>query len=261
MSIFRDFSSSAGRHGAPVTVALVVALIAAFLLIWMRVGVDLLAQLAFSSLDAGSKPWTLVTYPYVTDVRSFIGLVFLCLWIWGIGGSVERELGSGKYLGIWVLFSALCALGLWLGALLLGTPTFMSGAWTPVAAITVIWGTRNSTAQVMLMFVLPINGKWLAWLSVGLVFFGTEPPQMAPFAAAPLALAYLFAANKLAFLAYGRGGIGRPNTTATGPGGRRIYKKEYYDDVKRREQARQEKERLRKLFEQSVHDEREADDK
>ena len=81
---------------------------------------------------------------------------------------------------------------------------------------------------------------------------------MAPFAAAPLALAYFYAANKLPFLQYGStpSGIRGENPAGT----RRVYKKEYYDEVKRREKDRAEKERLRKLFEQSAFDDKDKKD-
>jgi membrane associated rhomboid family serine protease len=250
MSIFRDFGSNARTHAAPGTVAVVVAMIAGFLVIFMRMAPELLMNTSFFTVDAWQKPWTFLTYPYFSPQGGFLGLVFLCLWIWGIGGSVERELGTGRYLAAWFIFSALCGLGLWIGAAVFGVSSSLSGGWTPVAAVTVIWGTRNPAALVQLMFILPITGRWMAWLSTGLVFFGTQPPQMAPFAALPLALAYFFAANKLPLFTYGGGP--RPSR-GTGIGGtRRVYKQEYYDEVKRREASRAERERLRKLFEQSM---------
>ena len=259
MSIFRDFGSSARAHGAPVTVGLVVAMIAGFVAIWMKLAPQLFGALVFSTDEALAKPWTFFTYPYVVEVGGFLGLVFLCLWVWGIGGSVERDLGSTKYLLVWIIFTALCALGLWLGSAILGQSAFLDGGWSPVAALTVIWGTRNATAQVMLMFVLPITGRWMAWLAAGLLFFGTNPPQLAPFAAAPLLLAYLYAANKISFLPYGTSApIGRRGENAAGS--RRVYKKEYYDEVKRREKDRAERERLRKLFEQSAFDDQDKKD-
>jgi len=253
MSIFRDFGSSARAHRAPVTVALVVAIIVGFLAVFMRMSPGILQNLAFFSLDALSKPWTFVTYPFLTD--SFISVLFACLWLWGIGGWVEHDLGTTRYLTVWFVFSALCALGLWVGALATGSPGILAGAWTPIAAVTIIWGTRNPDAPLTLMFVLPLTGRWMAWLSAAFVFFGTIPPQMAPFAAAPLALAYFFAANKLPRISYKGGPRGIRGENASGT--RRVYRQEYYDEVKRREIAREERERLRKLFEESVSEEEE----
>lgn len=256
MSIFRDFGRNAKMHGAPATVGLVIAMIAGFLALWMRLlPVEVANQLGFMTFDAWSKPWTFVTYAFLSD--SFIGVFFLCLWLWGVGGSVERELGTTRFLAVWFIFSILCAFGLWLGSVAFGTAAGMWGGWTPVAAITVIWGTRNPDLPVTLMFVLPITGRWLAWLSAALVFFGATPPQLAPFAAAPLALAYFFAANRFPFLTYS--GVPRRPKGENAAGARKVYRQEYYDEVKRREKAREEKERLRKLFEQSMVDDSEQE--
>lgn len=260
MSILHSFQTSARQHGAPVTVALVVLMAVGFLAGWMDTSGRLLVQTAFTTPTLLSEPWRMLTYPYFTDGRKFIGLVFLCLWLWGIGGAVERELGAKRYLGVWIAFSVLCALGLAIGAWIFNTFAVLSSGWTPVAALTVIWGTRNASAEVRLMFVLPITGRWMAWLAAGLVFFGATPPQVAPFAAAPLFLAYLYAADKIALLPFGYGGGLGGRSSSVSSGSRRMYRKEYYEDVKRREKTRAEKEKLRELFERSMIDDPEDRD-
>jgi membrane associated rhomboid family serine protease len=255
MGFVRDFQSSARSHNAPGTVALVSALVLFFVLTWARVAPELLLQMGFITDGALSRPWSFFTYPFVGTIPP-IGLLFLCLWLWGIGGSVERDLGTGRYLGAFFFFSFLCALALFIGASAIGTSTGLFSAFVPVAAITIMWGTRNPESPVMLMFVLPIKGKYIAWLSAGLVFFGTTHPALAPFAAAPLALAYFYAANRLP-IPYGRsGGFG----TKSSPPGRsqtrfRVQDEaKYFDDVRKRQQEREERERLRKLFESSMKD-------
>lgn len=240
------------------TVGLVVLLVAAFLVGWVSPGLQHQANLGFFTVDAAQKPWTLVTYPFSAGANDLLSLVFACLWLWGIGGQVERDMRSKRYLGAWLVFSILCAAGVWAGSAILGTHAMLFGAWNPIAAITVIWGVRNPGATIQIFFVLPITGKWLAWLSAGLVFFGTRPPELAPFGAAALAFAYLFAADRLPFAGYfgARRGMTRGENAA---GTRKVYRPEYYDEVKRREQVRKEKERLRRLFEKSMIDD--PDDK
>lgn len=253
MSIFSDFRSASRGNAAPVTTALIVVMVAMFVLIWMRVvPLSLVSSLIFTA-DAGiRRPWTLLTYPFLPTglgTNGAIGVFFICLWLWGIGGSVERDLGPVKYLAVWLVFSALCALGVFIGAKILNIPGAMSGGWVPVSAVTIIWGTRNPTATILLMFVIPITGKWLAWLSAALVIFATVP-ELAPFAAAPLFLAYLFAANKIPFAPYT---AGPPGFQAAAKKHER-YGKVYYEEVRRREKERQDRERLRKLFEGSLED-------
>ncbi|HZH97979.1 MAG TPA: rhomboid family intramembrane serine protease [Fimbriimonadaceae bacterium] len=255
MSFVRDFRASASKHNAPGTVALIVAFIAFFLLEWSRVAAEQLVMLLFFTTDAHLRPWSFLTYPFVGGAPSLIGLVFLCWWIWGIGGTVEKEVGTLRYIAAFFIFAVLCAAGIWIGASALGTHTMLSWGWTPVAAITIMWGTRHPETTILLMFVLPIKAKYVAWLSAGLVFFGTRHPMLAPFAAAPLALAYFYAADKLP-LPYNSGttwGEKKEQKTKT-----RIHiqnEEKYFNDVRRREKDREERERLRKLFEESMKDE------
>jgi membrane associated rhomboid family serine protease len=250
MSIFNDFKTASRGNAAPVTTGLVVAIVACFVLMWMKIGPTIFGAMAFDTVTGLSRPWSFITYPFIGHVgpNAAIEVVFVCMWLWGIGGSVERDLKPAKYLGVWFIFSVLCASALLIAALLLHIHGDLYGAWIPVSAITVIWGTRNPTATILLMFVIPIQGKWLAWLSAALVFFSTEP-QLAPFAAAPLFLAYLFAANKIPFALYTAGYAPAAKKTER-------YNKSYYEEVRKREKEREDRDRLRKLFEDSVNDDK-----
>lgn len=253
MSIFRDFGGAARSNAAPVTTGIVAAIVGVFVLAWAKIiPAGAILSMTFETSQAFAKPWAMLTYPFVTGAFSGpIGVLFLCLWLWGIGGSVERDLGPAKYLIVWCVISVLCALCVLLGSIILHVPGASTGAWTCVSAVTVIWGTRNPTATLMLMFILPITGKWLAWLSAALVFFQTTPPELAPFAALPLLLAYSFAANKLP-LAYSRHDVRFVKSAKK----TERYDKKYYEEVRRREQDREERERLRKLFESSMEEDK-----
>ena len=249
MSIFNDFRTAARGNAAPATTGLIVAMIGCAVLIWMKIGSQFFNDFIFVNSLALAHPWSFLTYPFFTSASNTVGLLFLCLWLWGIGGSVERDLGSVKYLLVFFAFTALCALGLLIGGKVLNIEGSMAGGWTAVAAITIMWGTRNPNQTVLLMFVIPIQGKWIAWLAGVIVFFGTVP-QLAPFAVAPLILAYYFAANRLPFAPYSKSDLkftGAAKTTER-------YNRAYYDEVRKREKEREERERLRKLFEGSLGD-------
>ena len=253
MSIFRDFGKASSGNAAPVTTGLVIAIVGIFLLAWTQIIPKGLAvyYLGFNSALVAQKPWSLLTFPFASAGTSdeVIGILFLCWWLWFVGGAVERDLGPGRFLTVWAVISVLCALCVWLGAVVLQLPGSSAGAWTCVAGLTVMWGTRNPSTTILLMFIIPISGKWLAWLSAALVFFQTEPHQLAPFAAFPLLLAYLFAANKLpvTYSRHDRRYIASAKKTDR-------YDRKYYEEVRKREQERAERERLRKLFESSVND-------
>jgi membrane associated rhomboid family serine protease len=249
MALFRDFRSGAARHGAPVTVALVVVLATSFLLSWMSQGRFFGVDFAFFPTTAWERPWTFVSYAF-GSIGNFIGVLIACLWLWGIGGMVERELGSRTFAKFWLLMTALGALSYYIGFLILRSPEPLFGPYVPLAATTVVWGTRNPTLEVLFLFVLRVQARWIAWISAGLVFFGTMSPAMGVFAIAPLVLAHFYAANKLPFLAYGRSGP-RAQTSKEPV----WMTDKYLDEVKKREKEREERERLRKLFENSISDE------
>lgn len=255
MAIFRDFAQSARRSGCPVTIALVVALAISFLLAWTSQGRIFGADLAFAPMEMLARPWTLVTYPF-GSIGNFLGVLFACWWLWGIGGGVERDIGSMAMGLFWLCMTLLGGLFFWLGYVIIGEAAWLFGPYVPIAAVTVVWGTRNPDAQLLFMFVIPITGKWIAWISAGLVFFGSYNPRLALFAVLPLGAAYLYAANLIPGLVYGRAGRGTSSTRATGP---RWMSDEYVEKAKKREKEREEKERLRRLFENSLRDEKEED--
>jgi hypothetical protein len=102
------------------------------------------------------------------------------------------------------------------------------------------------------MLIIPIQARWLGWLTVGMVLFGygIGNPLFGLLACVHLGLAYLYAANYVPFLPYGTTRFFRH---------KRYWKKSerdetYIRDVKKREIERQERERLRKLFEGSLTD-------
>lgn len=251
MSIFREFQAGARRHGAPVTVAVVAILAASFLTSWMSQGRLLGEGMVFFPSNALEQPWTFVSYAF-GSAGNFIGVLFACLWLWGVGGMVERDIGSAGFAAFWLIMTLLGSLAYYAGYLLLGGPEPLFGPYVPLAATTVAWGTRYPHVQVLFMFVVRIEARWIAWISAGIVFFGTMNPRLAIFAISPLILAHLFAANKLP-IRYGRSAP----SSGGAPKAPRWASDKYVADVKAREKEREERERLRKLFESSV----EEDDK
>lgn len=245
MSIIRDFQRAAAKSAAPVTVALIVLIVAGFLAIWFRLALGFFDALVFDAAGFTARPWSALTFPFVS--AEILSVLFACLWLWGAGGTVEREDGSLRYIIIWLVASALSAIGLWIGSLITGNNAVLLTPWVPVAALTVIWGTRHPETPVNFMFVLCIQAKWVAWISALLVFFSARPPQMAPFAALPLIAAYLYAVKKLPIPQVGR----KKTTYVRGAG---AYREDYFDAVRQKQKDREERERLRKLFESSLDD-------
>ena len=109
-----------------------------------------------------------------------------------------------------------------------------------------LWCARNQTTTIMLYGIIPLTGKWLAIIDVIIVIliYGNGYPLLGVFAAAPLVLAYLYALERLPGLGYQ---VTRQEVQATRAQAR--YNESYYEEVRKREQEREERERLRKLFE------------
>lgn len=233
-------SSPNARPKVSATAVIVGCMVAGFMVAFFTEGRVGYPQFVFLTSALADRPWSVLTYPLAYDPNSIISILFSGLWLWGVGHSLENELGSRRLALFFGAATALAALCLWVGALGLDRPGVMSTAWTPVAALTVAWGTRNPSAEVRFMFVLPLTGKWLAWLAAALVFFGTTP-QLAIFAALPLLGAYFYASNRIAWLPWA-GASRRPERKSQA----KFLK--FQDEVNRRARERAERERLKNLL-------------
>ena len=97
-----------------------------------------------------------------------------------------------------------------------------------------------------------MRGTWIAGLTaLGVVVsYGAQNPPAAIAMLLPLGLAWLFASDRLP-IGYrsGSGGGGSRRQRFTVVRGAKEYDDGYFEDVKAREIEREERERLRKLFE------------
>lgn len=241
--------------GGRYTLGLVGAVAAGFLIAWFGLREASLEHLAFSTADPGRRPWALLLYPFASygNGQALLWELFSLYWLYIVGSRIEAEVGGAKMLLAWGVFTVLGAVGVWAGSVALHREAALVGASLPLAAFTVVFGVRNRAAQILLMFVLPIPAILLAYLAVALVVFGygTAHPMMGVFAATPLALAWLYALNKLPFWPYwGYRVRARGADRLTEQRQARLR-----DKARDRKREREERERLRKLFESSVADE------
>jgi membrane associated rhomboid family serine protease len=244
------------RSGTPATFLLIGSFLAAFVLSWlMRSSVTNPLQF----YTDWSQPWGLITYAWAntSDGQGLFWFLLEMYWLWWVGTSCERDLGTPKYLAFFFASIAAAALFLWAGISLVHGRVplpILGGPGLAISAVTVAWGVRNPRACVKLFACIPVTGTVLAWLIVALDLFGYGSLYHAPiiglFAIAHLGLAYLFATNRLPGVTYSR-----VNPSYQAAKAHERQDKSYFDEVRRREQDRVERERLRKLFEKSVDDE------
>lgn len=143
--------------------------------------------------------WTLITYPLVT--LGFIPLLFACLWMYGVGGFLERGWGRGRYLlffGLCSLISSCCML---VGSLLLHLPFILAGLWIPLAALTVAWAAIDPYQDMLFYFVIKLQARWVALITVGLIFFGEfyGEPVLGLFALVGCLFAYLWVRGRVPY--------------------------------------------------------------
>ena len=228
------------------------ALLAAAMVVGAIVGlVSLRTVVGLALNDPGARPWGLLTYPFAIDPlgSSFgiISLIFLVLILLQFGATVESEMGTGRVAAFWAVVTLLFALIA--SALGIG----LAGPWLPSAALIVAWCARNRTARIMLYGILPISGVWLAALTaIGVSLgYGRVGGGFGLAMLVPLGLAWAFASDRLPlpYSAARAERTGRGRTKLTTVRGGQMYGEEYFEDVKTRELEREERERLRKLFE------------
>jgi hypothetical protein len=100
--------------------------------------------------------------------------------------------------------------------------------------------------------IIPVQGRILAWLTAAVTLFSFgvwyHAPLFGVFSILHLGVAVLFATNRLPFFLYRRQQVVDRQAQKK----QEMMSKAYYDDVNRRSKEREERERLRRMFEDSM---------
>lgn len=232
-------------------------------LLGLAAGPYLIAWLALRGVFVGlfglaletftKAPWGIITFPLATpgSPGEILGVLFTCLWVYFLGRSLEDDLGSGLMLALFGGLTLVSSAAWLLGSLAINAGPLLAGLSLPLAAMTVVWAMRNQEQSILFMMIIPLKAKYLAILVAVITLFtaGAASPFMGVFALIPLGVGLLYATNRLPGLRYGA----TPADSA--------YKKKnneeflrFQDEVRKKEKEREERERLRKLFEASLRD-------
>lgn len=164
-----------GFGGGPMATRLTIAIgaISILLTLLARSGFDPTAHLLFqpSGLLAG-KLWQPLTYAVVYPLLRYgiFGFLLSLYFLYLVGSQVEAVLGSKRFLGFFFAAPALGAIVATPIAYLLGAPHFLySGLWAALGALTILFAHFFSHQPIYLMFVLPVQGRTLTWISFGIV--------------------------------------------------------------------------------------------
>ena len=116
--------------------------------------------------------WTFLTYPLVNPSYDFLTLIFSCLWLWFVGGSLERTWGTRMYGFFFILVTLVTGAAMALAAIITRrSGLHITGLWLPLVGITWAWAAVYPEREVMIWGIFPIKAFWLAWIDAGLTFF------------------------------------------------------------------------------------------
>jgi membrane associated rhomboid family serine protease len=153
--------------------------------------------------------WRLVTSGLLTSPDHYGHLLFTIMGLYFLTPDLERRWGSWRMLRFLVYAVLLGNLGVLLVSWLVPaaadprfSPPFVYGASSAIAATAVAWSRDNADATVRMMFVLPMRGRWLLWITLGICVLDLIYPNAPPEGVvAPLADAHAVSANKARALA------------------------------------------------------------
>ena len=146
-------------------------------------GDSIAAQLAFRPIDLlHGKVWQLATYTLFAPDP--IGLLISGVVLWMFAGALERRWGMRRFLTFY--FSAVVLAGLFIALLAIPVHALRvfpnAGSWTSIEALCAAFALSFPDDQILLMFVLPIQAKYLIHISVATtVLFVVMSGQVVPY--------------------------------------------------------------------------------
>lgn len=158
-------------------------------------------------LDWVVQFWRWFTYPFL-ELPSFWILFTLYALYW-VGGTLERSWGSVNFAVLFAVFSAVGALAVGIGSVLLDRPLLfpLMGLSIPLISLITAWAALDPELDVS-FWGLPVKAKFLAAVFVGLMYFqfglAYRDPVLALFMLASPAFAFFYV-RKLPRLSLGRG--------------------------------------------------------
>jgi membrane associated rhomboid family serine protease len=138
-----------------------------------QTGGDLFRALAFEPARALERPWALVTSGVLTSPDGISHALWSLLGLYFLTPDLEKRWGGARLVRFFALSVIAGNLAVLAGSYVLPPkPVFHpSLAFGPMAAITaavIAWSKEHAGRQIRFMFFLPMSGKTLYWLTIGL---------------------------------------------------------------------------------------------
>jgi membrane associated rhomboid family serine protease len=137
-------------------------------------GGEIFAWLAFQPHLVLTRPWTLLTSGFLTSPTGVGHALWSLLGLYFLTTDLEKRWGGARllrFLAAAILFGNLAIL---LATLVLPFdhpifhPPLAFGPFAAIAATAIAWAKDNGHRQIRLFFVLPVSGRALYWLTIGL---------------------------------------------------------------------------------------------
>jgi membrane associated rhomboid family serine protease len=161
---------------------------------WSQGGLPIFPWLAFQPGHPLPFVWQWLTSGLLTSPESLSHLIFALAGLYFLGATIEKRWGSWRFVrfvAISVVLGNLVTLGvdrlMPAGAPARFHPDFVFGPAAAITAIAIAWSREYADSTVQLMFVMPIRGITLFWITIGFCVLdliypsGTPEGVVAPF--------------------------------------------------------------------------------
>ena len=120
--------------------------------------------LSFSLHDLlNGELWRLVTFLFVPDNANLLVLAISLYFYYFIGSTLEREWGTAKFSLYYLSGAVLTVLAAIVATLISGWNVTVSGTGYVNLSMFFAFAMLYPDAQVLLLFIIPVKMKWLAW--------------------------------------------------------------------------------------------------
>ncbi len=211
--------------------------------------------LRFPGADWMRAPWTLFTYILAWPMGSIVGLLFMILALYSFGSSLETRFGTPWFLklfGIATLSGSVIAI---FASFIEPNATIVT-PWVPTSLVMIAWCGFNRLESIMMYGLVRIPAPILALITGAILTFGTL--SLGPIGSVsllvPAALFWLYSIGQLPGVSRARPTVSTGVKADAAAKRKAQAEREYLDRVQDRVKEREERERLRKLFEASLKD-------